>query len=83
MTLEEDAINLHRMLKGKIEIHSRVSIDGSSEGRNNILDLIYTPGVASVARKTIRDKTKNWYMTLHQNGTMLQLFVTEHEYWIR
>src|SRR6185503_18557606 len=49
--------NLHRMLKGKIEIHNRVSIDSSDkEGKNETLDLIYTPGVAYVAKKISTDK---------------------------
>ena len=66
LSLEEDAINLHRMLKGKIEIHNRVSIDSSSKTKNDILDLIYTPGVAFVAKeigtdkKLVYDYTSKW-----------------------
>ncbi|MGB8101632.1 MAG: NADP-dependent malic enzyme [Nitrososphaeraceae archaeon] len=66
MSLEEDAINLHRMLKGKIEIHNRVSIDDSSKGNNGTLELIYTPGVAFVAKeistnkKLAYDYTSKW-----------------------
>jgi malate dehydrogenase (oxaloacetate-decarboxylating) len=44
----EDAINLHRSLRGKIEIHNRVSIDagfGYEEEEKGTLGLIYTPGV--------------------------------------
>ena len=45
------------MLKGKIEINNRVSIDSShKEGKNDTLDLIYTPGVAYVAKKISTDK---------------------------
>src|SRR5256712_11641138 len=44
------------MLRGKIEIHNRVSIDSSSKTKNDILDLIYTPGVAFVAKKISTDK---------------------------
>src|SRR5438093_1271045 len=53
----EDAINLHRMLRGKIEIHNRVSIDASF-GHEEIgtLGLIYTPGVASVAQEISKNK---------------------------
>jgi malate dehydrogenase (oxaloacetate-decarboxylating) len=51
-SLEKDAINLHQILKGKIEIHNRVSIDsGESKDKNGILELIYTPGVAFVAKE--------------------------------
>lgn len=66
---KKDAINLHRILKGKIEIHNRISIDSSASddgvgsSTNNIdddsnkdrngttLELIYTPGVAYVAKE--------------------------------
>lgn len=56
MGLEEDAINLHRTLKGKIEIHNTVAINKSFKGKNDLLDLIYTPGVAFVARDIGKDK---------------------------
>lgn len=45
MTLKDDAINLHRILKGKIEIKSKVFTDGALDGKNDTLSLIYTPGV--------------------------------------
>jgi malate dehydrogenase (oxaloacetate-decarboxylating) len=67
LNLEEDAISLHRILRGKIEIHNRVSIDSSSKGsENDTLDLIYTPGVAFVAKevsvnkKLAYDYTSKW-----------------------
>ena len=65
MTLRDDAINIHRMLKGKIEIRSRVSLDNASEERGT-LGLIYTPGVAYVAleisnnKKLAYDYTSKW-----------------------
>lgn len=65
MTLRDDAINLHRMLKGKIEIRSRVSLDNAAEERGT-LGLIYTPGVAYVAleisnhKKLAYDYTSKW-----------------------
>ena len=65
MTLRDDAINLHRMLKGKIEIRSRVSLDSAAEERGT-LGLIYTPGVAYVAleisnhKKLAYDFTSKW-----------------------
>ncbi len=56
------------MLKGKIEIHNRVSLDsdGASKDKNDILELIYTPGVAYVAKEVsnnkelIYDYTSKW-----------------------
>ncbi|HJU80037.1 MAG TPA: NADP-dependent malic enzyme [Nitrososphaeraceae archaeon] len=65
MTFRDDAINLHRMLKGKIEIRSRVSLDNAAEERGT-LGLIYTPGVAYVAleisnhKKLAYDYTSKW-----------------------
>jgi len=56
--IKEDAINLHRALRGKIEIHNRVSIDtGLDDGEEKgTLGLIYTPGVASVAQEISKNK---------------------------
>jgi len=53
------------MLKGKIEIRSRVSLDNAAEERGT-LGLIYTPGVAYVAleissnKKLAYDYTSKW-----------------------
>jgi malate dehydrogenase (oxaloacetate-decarboxylating) len=57
-TQKEDTINLHRALRGKIEIHNRVSIDTGSghEEEKGILGLIYTPGVAYVAQEISKNK---------------------------
>ena len=72
MSLEEDAVNLHRMLKGKIEIHNRVSIDSShKEGKNDTLDLIYTPGVAYVAKKIGTDKELAYDYTSKWNNVAI------------
>jgi malate dehydrogenase (oxaloacetate-decarboxylating) len=59
------------MLKGKIEIHNRVSIDGSWEGKNDVLDLIYTPGVASVAKKISIDKKLTYDYTSKWNNVAI------------
>ena len=60
MTLKEDAINLHRLLRGKIEISSRISSDNifenlKEEGRGT-LSSIYTPGVAYVSKEIQMNK---------------------------
>ena len=53
----EDAINLHRALRGKIEIHNRVSIDSDfNHEEKGTLGLIYTPGVAAVAQEISKNK---------------------------
>jgi malate dehydrogenase (oxaloacetate-decarboxylating) len=49
LTTKEDAINLHRMLRGKIEVQNRVPVDSVFEQDKGTLGLIYTPGVAYVA----------------------------------
>ena len=54
--IKEDAINLHRALRGKIEIHNRVSIDAGFGEEKGTLGLIYTPGVASVAEEISKNK---------------------------
>jgi malate dehydrogenase (oxaloacetate-decarboxylating) len=57
-TSKEDAIDLHRALRGKIEIHNRVSIDtgvGNNEEKGT-LGLIYTPGVAFVSQEISKNK---------------------------
>ena len=54
------------MLKGKIEIHNKVSVDNVFDEENGTLDLIYTPGVAYVAteinknKKLVYDYTSKW-----------------------
>jgi malate dehydrogenase (oxaloacetate-decarboxylating) len=71
LSLEEDAINLHRMLKGKIEIHNRISVDSTSKGKNNTLDLIYTPGVAFVAKEISTDKELAYDYTSKWNNVAI------------
>ena len=66
MSIRDDAINLHKMLKGKIEIHNRISLDNVFEEEKGTLGLIYTPGVAYVAKeiagdhKLAYDYTSKW-----------------------
>ncbi|HEV8405408.1 MAG TPA: NADP-dependent malic enzyme, partial [Nitrososphaera sp.] len=66
MTVKEDAINLHRMLRGKIEIQNRVSLDNVFEDEKGTLGLIYTPGVAYVSteisnnKDLVYDYTSKW-----------------------
>lgn len=55
MSIRDDAINLHKMLKGKIEIHNRISLDNVFEEEKGTLGLIYTPGVAYVAKEIASD----------------------------
>jgi malate dehydrogenase (oxaloacetate-decarboxylating) len=54
------------MLKGKIEIHNKVSIENIFDEENGTLGIIYTPGVAYVAteisnnKELVYDYTSKW-----------------------
>src|SRR5919205_1312284 len=70
--LDEDAINLHRALRGKIEIHNRVSIDaGFGHEEKGTLGLIYTPGVASVAQEISKNKELVYEYTSKWNNVAI------------
>lgn len=72
-SLEDEVIRLHEWLRGKIEIKNRIPLDDATKiastqnhtGRN-ILELIYTPGVAYAAeqisknRKLVYNYTSKW-----------------------
>jgi malate dehydrogenase (oxaloacetate-decarboxylating) len=66
LTLRDEAINLHRMLRGKIEIQSRISIENVFEEEKGTLGLIYTPGVAYASKEIsdnkelVYDYTSKW-----------------------
>jgi malate dehydrogenase (oxaloacetate-decarboxylating) len=71
-SLEKDAINLHRMLKGKIEIHNRVSLDSdASKDKDGTLELIYTPGVAYVAKEVSTNKESTYDYTSKWNNVAI------------
>ena len=71
-SLEKDAINLHRMLKGRIEIHNRVSLDSeASKDKNDTLELIYTPGVAYVAKEVSTNKELTYDYTSKWNNVAI------------
>jgi malate dehydrogenase (oxaloacetate-decarboxylating) len=60
------------MLRGKIEIHNRVSIGSSSEANEkDTLDLIYTPGVAFVAKQISLDKKLTYDYTSKWNNVAI------------
>ena len=56
MSLKDEAISLHRMLKGKIEIQSRISLENVFEEEKGTLGLIYTPGVAYASKEISNNK---------------------------
>ncbi len=72
MTLKEDTLSLHRILRGKIEISSRISSDNifETEGENGkgTLSSIYTPGVAFVSDEIRKDKNLAYEYTSKWNN---------------
>jgi malate dehydrogenase (oxaloacetate-decarboxylating) len=72
LTLKEDSLNLHRILRGKIEISSRISSDNifEAEGENGkeTLRSIYTPGVAYVADEISKHKDMAYMYTSKWNN---------------
>ena len=60
MVSEDDVLNLHRILRGKIQIQNRIPLDEINQEKDNVLgetlSLIYTPGVAHVAEKIQKNK---------------------------
>ena len=71
MTLKEDAINLHRMLKGKIEIQNRGPMDYVFEQEAGTLGLIYTPGVAYVVAEISKNKNLAYEYTSKWNNVAI------------
>jgi len=60
------------MLKGKIEIHNRVSLDsGEPKDKNGTLELIYTPGVAYVAKEVSTNKELTYDYTSKWNNVAI------------
>src|SRR3989344_9106750 len=51
MTVYEEALDLHKKLRGKLEIKSRVKITSKKD-----LSLAYTPGVAEPCKKIAENK---------------------------
>jgi malate dehydrogenase (oxaloacetate-decarboxylating) len=56
LNFKDEALNLHRMLKGKIEIQSRISLENLFEEEKGTLGLIYTPGVAYASKEISKNK---------------------------
>ena len=57
MTLQEDALELHKKLRGKLEVKAKEPVTKDN------LKLIYTPGVAEPCIQIAKDKSKVWEYT--------------------
>lgn len=75
MTLREDTINLHRLLRGKIEISSRISsdniFDNEIDENRGTLRSIYTPGVAYIAEEIKKNKELAYDYTSKWNNVAI------------
>jgi len=71
LNLKDDSINLHRMLKGKIEIQNRVPIENIFAKENSLINLIYTPGVAYVASEIGENKDLAYDFTSKWNNVAI------------
>jgi malate dehydrogenase (oxaloacetate-decarboxylating) len=70
LTLKDDAINLHRIVRGKIEIQNRVTLDNTLEEKST-LGLIYTPGVAYIAKEISKNKALVYEYTSKWNNVAI------------
>jgi len=71
LSLKDEAISLHRMLKGKIEIQSRISLENLFEEEKGTLGLIYTPGVAYVSKEISNNKELAYDYTSKWNNVAI------------
>ena len=69
--MNEEALKLHKELRGKLEVKSRVSVNSMKA-----MSLAYTPGVADVCRiihensELVYDYTNKWnYVAVVSDGT--------------
>ncbi len=62
MDIKEKSLELHRKLKGKLEIHSRVSVKTKED-----LSLAYTPGVAEACLHIKKDPAQVYELTRKWN----------------
>lgn len=58
MTLAEEALALHRRVKGKMGVHGRIPVTGQKE-----LSLAYSPGVAAPCLAIAADPEQIWELT--------------------
>lgn len=66
MTIEQEAIELHSKLKGKIEVISKMSVTSGKD-----LALLYTPGVGAVSSAIAKDREMVWEYTGRGNAVAI------------
>src|SRR5579884_4369172 len=65
-SLGKAAIELHRKLRGKFELHSKVLIESPED-----ISILYTPGVAEVCLRIAADKEKAYEYTSKWNNVAI------------
>ena len=65
-TLKQEAIDLHRRLRGKIELKSKVLVNSPHE-----ISIAYTPGVAGVCLEIAADREKAYEYTPKWNNVAI------------
>lgn len=63
MDIYEESVELHKLLKGKLEVVSKVQIQDKHD-----LSLAYTPGVAEVCREIHKDASRAYQLTMKHNA---------------
>lgn len=61
-TLREDALNMHKKMKGKLEVYSKVPVENAKD-----LSLAYSPGVAEPCLEIHKDESKVYDYTMKGN----------------
>ncbi|HVT01254.1 MAG TPA: malic enzyme-like NAD(P)-binding protein, partial [Patescibacteria group bacterium] len=62
MDIYEEAVELHKKLKGKLEVKAKTEVKDKHD-----LSLVYTPGVAEVSRKIAEDPKLAYELTIKGN----------------
>ncbi len=60
--LREDALDLHKKCKGKLEVQSKVPLESAED-----LSLAYSPGVAEPCMEIFKDNDKAYDYTMKGN----------------
>lgn len=66
MSIEEDSVELHRKLKGKISVTGKVHLKTTTD-----LALLYTPGVAEACRIIAKNKEEVYNLTMKSNSVAI------------
>ncbi|OGH10366.1 MAG: malate dehydrogenase [Candidatus Levybacteria bacterium RIFCSPHIGHO2_01_FULL_36_15] len=66
MDIYKESVVLHKRLKGKLEVKSKIKVKDRHD-----LSLVYTPGVAEVCRQIDKDKNKAYDLTIKNNSVAI------------